>query len=43
MHNLAVRLGTLCELILLDAVGFPRDWVKNRMQNTRRVELQLVH
>ena len=43
MHNLAVRLGTLCELILLDAVGFPRDWVKNRMQNTRRVERQLVH
>jgi hypothetical protein len=42
MHNLAVRLRTLCELILLDSVGFPREWVKDRLQSTRRVERQLV-
>lgn len=41
MHHLAVRLRTLCELILLDAVGFERDWVRDRMQNTKRLERHL--
>ena len=42
MHNLAVRLRVLCELVLLDAIGFPRDEMRNRMQKTRRVERHLV-
>jgi len=42
MHNLAVRLRVLCELVLLDAIGFPRDEARNRMQKTRRVERRLV-
>ncbi|MBZ5726216.1 MAG: hypothetical protein LAP87_14610 [Acidobacteriia bacterium] len=42
MHNLAVRLRVLCELVLLDAIGFPKDEARNRMQKTRRVERHLV-
>jgi hypothetical protein len=42
MHDLAVRLRVLCELVLLDAMGFSKDDVRERMRRTRRVERHLV-
>jgi len=42
MHNLAVRLRTLCELVLLNAMGFPMDTVQERMKSTSRIERHLV-
>lgn len=42
MHNLAVRLRTLCELVLLDAVGFSMENVQERIRSTRRIEGRLV-
>jgi hypothetical protein len=42
MHNLAVRLRVLCELVLLDAVGFPMDKVVELVKGTRRLERRLV-
>jgi hypothetical protein len=42
MHNLAVRLRVLCELVLLNAVGFSTDEVRRRMETTRRVQRHLV-
>jgi hypothetical protein len=42
MHNLAVRLRVLCELVLLNAMGFPMEGVRERMKSTRRIERHLV-
>jgi len=42
MHNLAVRLRVLCELLLLDAMGFSRDEVRERMKSTQRLARHLV-
>jgi hypothetical protein len=42
MHNLSVRLRVLCELVLLDALGFSPDSMRDRMKETRRVERHLV-
>jgi hypothetical protein len=42
MHNLAVYLRVLCELVLLDAMGFSRDEVRERMKSTQRLERHLV-
>ena len=42
MHNLAVHLHVLCELVLLDAMGFSRNDVRERMKSTRRIERHLV-
>ncbi|HYM05613.1 MAG TPA: HEPN domain-containing protein [Terriglobales bacterium] len=41
MHNLAVRLRVLCELVLLNAVGFPMAKVRERLKETRRLERHL--
>jgi hypothetical protein len=38
MHNLAVRLRVLCELVLLSAVGFPVDKVRELVAGSRRLE-----
>jgi hypothetical protein len=43
MHNLAVYLRVLCELVLLDAMGFSRDEVRERMKSTQRLERHLVN
>jgi hypothetical protein len=42
MHNLAVRLRVLCELVLLTATGFSADDLRNRMERSRRVQRHLV-
>jgi hypothetical protein len=42
MHNLAVRLRVMCELVLLNAVGFSTDEVRQRIQTTRRVQRHIV-
>jgi hypothetical protein len=43
MHNLAVRLRVLCELVLLNAVGFRMDEVRDLVKGTRRLERHLSH
>lgn len=42
MHNLFVRLQLLCELILLQDVGFDGADPRRRMEATRRLERRLV-
>ena len=42
MHNLAVRLQLLCEIVLLRQVGFDFSEVKHRMEKTRRLERRLA-
>jgi hypothetical protein len=42
MHNLAVRLRVLCEMILLNRAGFSSDEMKERMARIARVERHLV-
>jgi hypothetical protein len=42
MHNLAVRLRVLCELVLLTATGFSADDLRNRMARSRRVQRHIV-
>lgn len=42
MHNLAVRLQLLCEIVLLRQVGFDGVEVKQRMVETRRLERRLA-
>jgi hypothetical protein len=41
MHNLAVRLRVVCELVLLNAVGFKMDSVRELVKETRRLERHL--
>jgi hypothetical protein len=41
MHNLAVRLRVLSELVLLNAVGFSMDKVRELVKATRRLERHL--
>jgi hypothetical protein len=41
MHNLAVRLRLLCELVLLNAVGFPMDKLRELVKGTQRLERHL--
>jgi hypothetical protein len=42
LHNLAVRLQILCEITLLDAIGFSSDEVRERIDKTRRLEARLA-
>jgi hypothetical protein len=42
MHNLAVRLQVLCEIILLTEVGFPADRLKKQIQETQHLERRLA-
>ena len=41
LHNLAVRLQILCELTLLDAVGFSSRDMRKRIEETRRLDKRL--
>ena len=42
MSNLAARLRILCELVLLDGIGFSVDDVRSRMEKIRRLDHLLV-
>jgi hypothetical protein len=42
MHNLGARLRVLCELVLVDAMGFPKKEVRERMEKSRRLERHLI-
>jgi hypothetical protein len=42
MHNLATRLQLLCEVILLTEIGFTGDQIKQRMNETHRLERRLA-
>lgn len=42
MHNLAARLQTLCEVILLCEIGFSHDQIKQQMGETKRLHRRLV-
>ena len=42
LHNLAIRLQMLCEITLLDAIGFSSDEVRERIERTRRLENRLT-
>lgn len=41
VHNLSVRLTTLCEVVLLAEAGITIDKIKARMSETRRLERRL--
>lgn len=43
MHNLAVRLQILCEMTLLEQIGFSCEEVKLKIEKTRRLERRLAH
>jgi hypothetical protein len=38
MHDLAVRLRVLCELVLLNAAGFQMEKIRESIRTTRRLE-----
>jgi hypothetical protein len=42
MHNLAVRFQLLGEVILLQTIGFEREKLKKRIQETQRLERRLA-
>ena len=42
MHDLAVRLRVLCELVLLNSIGFDIEKVHELIKATRRLERQMV-
>jgi hypothetical protein len=42
MLNPATRLRILCELVILDSLGFPGEIVRERIRSTRRIERNSV-